>query len=459
MRNKIINTKTTFSDIVGYQDEVRELKIILESLKLLKKGDNAINYHPKGLLLEGDPGMGKTLFAKVFISEAKLPTFIIDGTSLSSSVGKACRRINQIFRQAKKQKNAIIFIDEINRIVPKEGMFNSYESDLSRSVLSCLLTNLDGIETNANIFVLMTSNDSSVIDPALIRPGRIDKIVSFQYPVLKERQAIVEYYIHKNSVFRGMKINTELIAKRTEGASCSHLKTLVSEVAVILSSKMSPTKTADNIFFDRIIYATGMHRTNQDDEIPEDSINRICYHELGHALAYYELNKNWTDVVINPAGSADGGGATFIQEDDQKDVFTTKKSVLDDVVVTIAGRAAEEYFLKEVTNGCSSDISQILNSLHAAFGSGLFGFDLIDTNNCTALTEDTPESVRISRHKKIKKILKLSNSKALEIMEKYSEFIKYMMPKLKAKKILSSEDLEQEYKVFSQERKNLTNNK
>ena len=167
-----------FENIIGYKEEKEELEIMASALNKMAENPKSNSYCPRGLLLTGDPGLGKTFFAKTLIDEVGLPTYTIDGTALAGSLGDACKKIRSVFRKAKRQKAAIVFIDEVGRFTT-DASYNGFESDTSRTVLSCLLTNMEGIESSKGIFVIMTANNPDSLDPALIRPGRIDKVIDF----------------------------------------------------------------------------------------------------------------------------------------------------------------------------------------------------------------------------------------------------------------------------------------
>ena len=192
-----------FENIIGYKEEKEELEIMASALNKMAENHKSNSYCPRGLLLAGDPGLGKTFFAKILIDEVGLPTFTIDGTALSGSLGGACKKIKSVFRKAKRQKAAIIFIDEVGRCTT-DVSYQGFESDTSRTVLSCLLTNMEGIENNKGIFVIMTANNPDSLDPALIRPGRIDKVIYFYPPTLEDREKLFQNFYAMSPEFDGI---------------------------------------------------------------------------------------------------------------------------------------------------------------------------------------------------------------------------------------------------------------
>lgn len=413
-----------FGNIIGYKEEKEELEIVAASLERMATDPKSGKYCPKGLLLCGGPGLGKTFFAKTLIKEVGLPAYEIDGTSLSGSLGGACSKIKATFRKAKRQKAAIIFIDEVGRITT-DSSFHGFESDISRTVLSCLLTNMEGIDDKKNVFVIMTANDADSLDPALIRPGRIDKVIEFNPPIYEDRKELFQKFVAFSPEFDGVSrgVDFGMLAKKTEGFSCAAIKSLVAEVGLMLSSgmiegseKLGPgiydadvTKT----FLDRIFYALGVKKTTTVG-MPKDALRRTIVHEIGHAIVKHAADGKWSDIIINSANRGSVGGLTHFISDGWEDPYATKQKVLDDVAVCLAGRAAEEMFMGLPSGGCSEDLSDAKKEISGAMDAGLFGFEAVNYH----VYEDygCPEAVDKKRLSIFRSVMKKAYKDAIDIL-------------------------------------------
>ena len=452
----------TIDDIVGFKEEREELEIMAAALKKMAANPKSQKFCPKGLLLAGEPGLGKTFFAEALINEVGLPTYELDGTALSGSLGSACKKIRSVFRKAKKQKAAIIFIDEVGRITT-DVSYNGFESDTSRTVLSCLLTNMDGIEDIKGIFVVMTANNASSLDPALIRPGRIDKVIEFFPPTTEDREKLFQHFVALNPDYDGLAtahaIDFAMLAKKTGDFSCAAIKSLVAEVGLMLSSGMvkGSRKIADGIydadltkvFLDKIFYMMGVKRTS-DIHMPKDALRRTIVHELGHAILKHAKDKKWSDIVINSANKGSVGGLTHFTADSWEDPYATKKTVLEDVTVDLAGRAAEELFIGSASGGCSQDIRDAKEEISGACDGGVFGFDAVNP----AVYEDMgcPETVEKKRLQVFRSVMKKAYEEAKKcLMEPKSLYIEDIAENILFRKmIISAEELAQIEREFGE---------
>ena len=369
-----------FENIIGYKEEKEELEIMASALNKMAENPKSNSYCPRGLLLTGDPGLGKTFFAKTLIDEVGLPTYTIDGTALAGSLGDACKKIRSVFRKAKRQKAAIVFIDEVGRFTT-DASYNGFESDTSRTVLSCLLTNMEGIESSKGIFVIMTANNPDSLDPALIRPGRIDKVIDFYPPTLEDREELFQRFVAMSPEYDGISaknmFNYKILAKKTEGFSCAAIKSLVAEAGLMIESGMAKGG-AMKTFLDRVFFALGVKNT-PDVEVSDADLERTAYHEMGHAIVRREYFGKWPDVAINASGKGELGGVTrFLSDDENSEQYATKETVLRDIAILVAGRCAEEIVLGEPSGGCVGDIADVKADVYVACESGLFGYGLIN---------------------------------------------------------------------------------
>lgn len=449
-----------FDDIIGYKEEKEELEIMASALNKMAKNPKSTSYCPRGLLLAGDPGLGKTFFAKTLIDEVGLPTYAVDGTALAGSLGDACKKIKSVFRKAKKRKAAIVFIDEVGRFTT-DASYNGFESDTSRTVLSCLLTNMEGIESSKGIFVIMTANNPDSLDPALIRPGRIDKVIELYPPTLKDREELFQRFVAMSPEYGGISAGNmsdcKILAKKTEGFSCAAIKSLVAEVGLMLSSGMikGSKKIADGIydvnltktFLDRIFYSLGVKKTDAVG-MPKDALRRTIVHEIGHAILKHAADGKWSDIIINSANKGSVGGLTHFIVEDWEDPYATKEKVVDDIAVCLAGRAAEETFMGEPSSGCSQDLKDARSEINGATSAGLFGFDAI---NCYPFDDlGYPEQVEKKKLSIFRSVIKKAYSKAMsKLSEPESLYIEDVVENILFRKMMvSAEEMAQVEKEF-----------
>ena len=449
-----------FDDIVGYKEEREELEIMASALNRMADNPKSKSYCPRGLLLAGEPGLGKTFFAKILIDEVGLPTYMVDGTALAGSLGDACKKIRSVFRKAKRRKAAIVFIDEVGRITT-DASYNGFESDASRTVLSCLLTNMEGIEDSKGIFVIMTANNPDSLDPALIRPGRIDKIINFYPPTLEDREELFQNFYAMSPEFDGIRpgnmFDCKVLAKKTEGFSCAAIKSLVAEVGLMLSSGMveGSRKVDEGLydadltktFLDRIFYSLGVKKTSTVG-MPKDALRRTVVHEIGHAILKRAVDGKWSDIVINSANKGSVGGMTHFVTDDWKDPYATKESVIGDVSVCLAGRAAEETFMGKPSSGCSQDLADAKNEINGAIAAGLFGFDALNPYAFDDI--GCPEQVEGKRLAIFRSVMKKAYAMAMgKLREPESIYIEGAAESLLLRKMMvSAEEMSQIEKDF-----------
>ena len=381
-------TGYSLSDIVGYEEEKNELSLYLESIKLMKENDSTLSYFPKGILLAGDPGCGKTLFAKVLISLAGVPSYFIDGTAITGSIAKMSKTIDSIFKSARKNPVSIIFMDEVARFVSGDN----YQSDSSRSLLSCLLTNMDGVttgSTTSNTFLIFTCNNIDDVDPSLIRPGRIDKIINFARPNLSDRKAILEFYAKKIPMLAPLDLDYNALAQKCEGLSCATLKTLVSEASLLgLSKKILPVKDTaslpsvtlalNQIFLDRIFAGEGLYENKKEFDSTKERTD-VIYHELGHSLFTFLQKGHFGDLFLfsNSKNATQGMTLLGTTEDDEIKALDLQ-GVVDELVISLAGGITQRKFNPPQNIGWIGDMMDVKFTLYTIFSSGLLGFNYVD---------------------------------------------------------------------------------
>ena len=351
----ITNTKVRFSDVAGAEEEKLELKEIVDFLKNPQKYTELGAKIPKGVLLVGSPGTGKTLFAKAVAGEASVPFFSISGSDfVEMFVGVGASRVRDLFNTAKKNQPCIIFIDEIDAVGRQRGAGLGGGNDEREQTLNQLLVQLDGFESNEGIIVMAATNRADVLDPALLRPGRFDRQIYVNMPDVKGREAILK--VHARNKPLAPNVNFKILARMTGGFSGADLANLLNEAA-ILAARAGRKQITNNDLYEGInkVIIGPQKRSRL---VTETDKRITAYHESGHAILA-KLLPNCDpvqEVSIIPRGMA--GGYTMTRPDTD-DSYLTKSKLSDDIVMSLGGRAAEEIVIKEVTSGPSSDIVSV----------------------------------------------------------------------------------------------------
>ncbi len=348
------SVKITFADIAGIEEAKEEVQEIIDFLKSPQKFSKLGGKIPKGVLLVGSPGTGKTLLAKAIAGEAGVPFFSISGSDfVEMFVGVGASRVRDLFDQAKKSAPCIIFIDEIDAVGRHRGAGLGGGHDEREQTLNQLLVEMDGFEGNEGVIILAATNRPDVLDPALLRPGRFDRQVVVPVPDVKGRHEILK--VHTKNIPLDERVNLELIARGTPGFSGADLANLVNEAA-LLAARKSKSKVDMSDFEsakDKVIM--GVERRSM--IISEEEKKNTAYHEAGHSLVA-KLTPG-TDpihkVTIIPRGRALG----VTQQLPLDDRYTySKEYLLNTLAVLLGGRAAEEIALKHMTTGAGNDLER-----------------------------------------------------------------------------------------------------
>ncbi|MGC8482097.1 ATP-dependent zinc metalloprotease FtsH [Thermodesulfobium sp. 4217-1] len=347
-------TKTTFKDVAGADEAKQELEEIIDFLKNPAPFRAMGAKIPRGVLLVGPPGCGKTLLARAVAGEAKVPFFSISGSDfVEMFVGVGASRVRDLFEQAKNQSPCIIFIDEIDAVGRQRGAGLGGGHDEREQTLNQLLVEMDGFEVDETIIVMAATNRPDVLDPALLRPGRFDRHVTVDRPDLLGRKQILD--VHMAGKPMEAEVNVEVIAKRTPGFAGADLANLVNEAALLAARKgkktISMAEFEDAI--DRIV--AGIEKRSR--VISEKDKKIIAFHEAGHALVAHNLPG--TDPIhkisIIPRGMALGYTLQLPGEDRY---LVSKTELINNICVLLGGRAAEELVFKEVTTGAQNDLQR-----------------------------------------------------------------------------------------------------
>lgn len=346
-------SRITFKDVAGVDEAKEELQEIVEFLKDPKKFQRLGGRIPRGVLLVGRPGTGKTLLAKAVSGEAGVPFFSISGSDfVEMFVGVGAARVRDLFEQAKKSSPCITFIDEIDAVGRHRGTGLGGGHDEREQTLNQLLVEMDGFEPNEAVIIIAATNRPDILDPALLRPGRFDRQVTVDLPDIKGRTEILR--VHSAKVPLGPDISFEIIARGTPGFSGADLANIVNEAALIAASKNK--KQIDMNDFEAAKDKLILGKEKKSRVIPEDDKRLTAYHEIGHVLTSVFMDKTEPvhKVSIIPRGFT--GGATHYLLSDRTGY---SRSYLKQLMVTLmGGRAAEEIVFGELTTGAGNDLER-----------------------------------------------------------------------------------------------------
>jgi cell division protease FtsH len=367
------DVKIRFSDVAGVEEEKEELKEIVDFLKAPKKFTDLGARIPKGVLLVGEPGTGKTLFAKAIAGEARVPFFNISGSDfVEMFVGVGASRVRDLFEQAKLNKPCIIFIDEIDAVGRQRGAGFGGGHDEREQTLNQLLVHMDGFEPNEGVIVMAATNRVDILDAALLRPGRFDRQIYINVPDVKGREAILK--VHSRNKKLAQDVNFKHLARLTSGFTGADLENLLNEAAILTarSGRLETTMKDINEAVNKV--TAGPQKKSR--LVTEFDKRITAYHEAGHAVVARTVpnHDNVHEVSIIPRGPA--AGYTLMRPDND-DSHMTKGKFISAIKTLLAGRAAEEVILEDISSGASSDIkraSAIARKMVAEFGmSGTLG--------------------------------------------------------------------------------------
>ena len=344
-----------FTKVAGLEEEKEELEEIVDFLKDPKKYISLGARIPKGVLLEGPPGTGKTLLAKATAGEAGVPFFTISGSDfVEMFVGVGASRVRDLFEQAKKNAPCIVFIDEIDAVARRRGTGMGGGHDEREQTLNQMLVEMDGFGVNEGIIVMATTNRVDILDPAILRPGRFDRKVLVGRPDVRGREQILE--VHAKNKPIGDDVNLENIARITAGFTGADLENLLNEAAILAAKGDKPYITQANI--DQAMIKVGIGKEKKSKIISEKEKKITAYHESGHAILFHVLPDVGPvhTVSIIPTGAGAAGYTMPLPEKDE--MFLTKGKMLQEIMVSLGGRIAEELILDDITTGASQDIKQ-----------------------------------------------------------------------------------------------------
>ena len=347
--------RVKFSDVAGLQEEKEELEEIVDFLRAPKKYTQLGARIPKGVLLVGPPGTGKTLLAKAIAGEAGVPFFSISGSDfVEMFVGVGASRVRDLFEEAKKNAPCIIFIDEIDAVARRRGTGMGGGHDEREQTLNQMLVEMDGFGVNEGIIVMAATNRVDILDPAIMRPGRFDRKVVVGRPDVRGREEILS--VHAKNKPLGDDVDLKQIAQTTAGFTGADLENLLNEAAIIAAKDNRAYIKQDDIKKSFVKVGIGAEKKSR---VISDKEKRItAFHESGHAILFHLLPDVGPvySVSIIPTGSGAAGYTMPLPEKDE--MFNTKGKMLQDIVVSLGGRVAEELVFDDITTGASQDIKQ-----------------------------------------------------------------------------------------------------
>ena len=426
--NKNDKEKVTFKDVAGLEEEKVELYEIVDFLKNPAKYARMGARIPRGVLLVGPPGTGKTYISRAVAGEAGVPFFSISGSEfLEMFVGVGASRVRDLFDVAKKNSPCIIFIDEIDAVGRKRGSGLGGGHDEREQTLNQLLVEMDGFEKNEGIIMMAATNRPDILDDALLRPGRFDRRVTIGLPDVRGREEILN--IRTKDKPMAADVDIKNIAKRTPGFTPADLENLVNEAA-ILSARHGQNSITKSVLEEASIKVLAGPEKTSTVITPEEK-KLVSFHEAGHAIVTKSLPD--TDpvqmVTIVPRGSA--GGFTYTVPEEEK-YYYTKSKMINEIIILLAGRAAEELKLEDISTGASNDIERATKIAHAMVSkygmtSAIGTLDFTEDNENIFIGNAITHSKNISEEtlklidSEMKKIVDGCYEKAKEILRENDE--------------------------------------
>ena len=362
------DSKVTLKDVAGLKEEKEDLQEIVDFLRDPGKFTKVGARIPKGVLLEGPPETGKTLLAKAIAGEANVPFFSISGSDfVEMFVGVGASRVRDLFEEAKKNAPCIVFIDEIDAVARRRGTGMGGGHDEREQTLNQMLVEMDGFAANAGIIVMAATNRVDILDPAILRPGRFDRKIAVGLPDVGGREAILQ--VHAKNKPLGDNVDLKQIAQTTAGFTGADLENLLNEAAIVAAKDNRCFISQEDIKTAFVKVGIGTERKSR---IISDKERKItAYHESGHAILFHVLPDVGPvySVSIIPTGAGAAGYTMPLPERD--DMFMTKGRMLQEIMVSLGGRIAEEIIFDDITTGASSDIkkaTQIAKKMVTRYG-------------------------------------------------------------------------------------------
>ena len=448
-------TRVTFKDVAGLNEEKEDLQEVVDFLKNPKKYIDLGARIPKGILMVGPPGTGKTYLSRAVAGEAGVPFFSISGSDfVEMFVGVGASRVRDLFEQAKKNAPAIIFIDEIDAVGRKRGAGLGGGHDEREQTLNQLLVEMDGFGVNQGIIIMAATNRPDILDPALLRPGRFDRQVVVGAPDVKGREAIFKVHSRNKPLADDVKI--EVLARRTPGFTPADIENLMNEAAILTARKREKKIHMETIEEAITKVIAGVAKKSRVISEPERKLT--AYHEAGHAVCAHVLPNVSPvhQVTIVPRGRA--GGFTMQLPVEDK-FYATKNEMKENIVVLLGGRVAEELTLDDISTGASNDLERVSATarnmvtkygMSEKLGPMTFGDsdDEVFLGNSFASKKNYSEEVAYEIDKEIGRIVDESYKQTKKILQDNMDRLEYVA---KALLVYETLDAEQFVKAFNKE--------
>ncbi len=347
--------RVTFEDVAGLTEEKEDLQEIVDFLKNPEKYTSLGARIPKGVLLEGAPGTGKTLLAKAIAGEAGVPFYSISGSDfVEMFVGVGASRVRDMFEEAKRNCPCIVFIDEIDAVARRRGTGVGGGHDEREQTLNQLLVEMDGFGVNEGIIVMAATNRADVLDPAILRPGRFDRKITVSRPDVRGREDILAVHARKKPL--GDDVNLKEIAQTTAGFSGADLENLLNEAAI--RAARSERKFINQSDIQAAFIKVGLGAEKKSRIISDREKRITAYHESGHAILFHELKDVGPVYTVSIIPTGVGAAGYTMPLPAQDEMFSTRKKMLHEIMVDFGGRIAEELILDDITTGASNDIQK-----------------------------------------------------------------------------------------------------
>ncbi|WP_024866023.1 ATP-dependent zinc metalloprotease FtsH [Butyrivibrio sp. FCS014] len=444
------DNKVTLNDVAGLKEEKEQLSEIIEFLKDPEKFTKVGARIPKGVLLEGAPGTGKTLLARAVAGEAGVPFFTISGSDfVEMFVGVGASRVRDLFAEAKKNSPCIVFIDEIDAVARRRGTGMGGGHDEREQTLNQMLVEMDGFGVNEGIIVMAATNRVDILDPAILRPGRFDRKITVSRPDIGGREDILK--VHARNKPLAEDVDMKQVAQTTAGFTGADLENLLNESAINAAMEDRAFIKQDDI--NKAFVQVGIG-TEKHSRIISDKEKKItAYHETGHAILFHVLPEVGPvhTISIIPTGLGAAGYTMPLPEND--DMFLTKSKMLQDIMVSLGGRIAEEIVFGDITTGASSDIrkaTQEARSMVTKYGMsdsiGVVNYD--DNEEDVFIGYDISHSKKHSElmageiDKEVRTIIEKCYTKAKEIILQYEDILHSCSALLIEKEKIGREEFE-----------------